>query len=111
MDDLGFELSLAAPWFKHERELPYVLVRVSEAHARAWAEAICVTVRRCYVTDVDGGAGWSCTAVLSRQWHWHRDGAARENLRDFPALEQGLRRDGHRVGDRQEGCRTPGRPG
>lgn len=49
--DLGFDFHQAAPWFTHERDDPYVLVRVNEAHANAWAGALGVAVRRCYVSD------------------------------------------------------------
>lgn len=51
MDDLGFDIETALGWFPHEQEAPYVLVRVSEEHAQAWANAIGVAVRRCYVSD------------------------------------------------------------
>lgn len=50
-DDLGFDFARAAPWFLHDKEKPYVLVRVSDKHARAWADALGLTVRRCYVSD------------------------------------------------------------
>lgn len=49
--DLGFDFNIAAPWFPHERETPYVLVRVSDAHAQAWADILGLAVRRCYVSD------------------------------------------------------------
>lgn len=49
--DLGFDFNDAAPWFPHEREIPYVLVRVSDAHAQAWTDTIGLAVRRCYVSD------------------------------------------------------------
>jgi hypothetical protein len=50
-DDLGFDILRAAPWFPHEKEAPYVLVRVSDEHAKAWADVLGVAVRRCYVSD------------------------------------------------------------
>lgn len=50
-DDLGFDFARAAPWFPHDKEKPYVLVRVSDAHAKSWADALGLTVRRCYVSD------------------------------------------------------------
>ena len=50
-DDLDFDFATAAPWFPHEKEDPYVLVRVSDAHANAWSSALGLTVRRCYVSD------------------------------------------------------------
>jgi len=50
-DDLGFDLARAAPWFPHEMDSPYVLVRVSDEHAKSWADGLGVAVRRCYVSD------------------------------------------------------------
>jgi hypothetical protein len=51
MRDLGLEVQRLVSWFPHEREAPYVLVRVSDEHAKAWAGALGLAVRRCYVTD------------------------------------------------------------
>lgn len=51
VDDLGFDFRRAAPWFPHVKEAPYVLVRVSDEHANAWADALGLAVRRCYVSD------------------------------------------------------------
>ena len=51
-DDLGFDFRHAAPWFPHEQDAPYVLVRVSDDHAKAWSTVLGVTVRRCYVSDM-----------------------------------------------------------
>ncbi len=50
-DDLGFDFSSAIPWFPHHLKHPYVLVRVSDEHAKSWADALGLTVRRCYVSD------------------------------------------------------------
>lgn len=50
-DDLGFDFSRAASWFPHDQDNPYVLVKVSAAHAQSWADALGLTVRRCYVSD------------------------------------------------------------
>ncbi len=50
-DDLGFDFRRAAPWFPHATEKPYVLVRISDEHAKSWAESLGLTVRRCYVSD------------------------------------------------------------
>jgi hypothetical protein len=33
MDDLGFNINDAVPWFEHETENPHVFVRISEEHA------------------------------------------------------------------------------
>jgi hypothetical protein len=51
MKDLGVDLAGARRWFPHERETPYVLVRVADAYAKGWAEVLGLAVRRCYVTD------------------------------------------------------------
>lgn len=51
MKDLGVNLEDARAWFRHERETPYVLVRVGDAYANGWAEVLGLAVRRCYVTD------------------------------------------------------------
>jgi hypothetical protein len=50
-DDLGFDFARAAPWFPHDQEQPYVLVRVSDEHSKSWADTIGLAVRRCYVSD------------------------------------------------------------
>lgn len=50
-DDLGFDFATAAPWFPHETDDPYVLVRVSDTHAKAWSSALGLTVRRCFISD------------------------------------------------------------
>ncbi|MDX9720043.1 MAG: SAVED domain-containing protein [Myxococcota bacterium] len=50
-DDLGFDFALAVPWFHHEEDEPYVLVRVSDDHARAWSSVLGLTVRRCFMSD------------------------------------------------------------
>lgn len=50
-DDLEFNFAAAAPWFPHDRDDPYVLVRVSEPHAKSWAAALGLPVRRCFVSD------------------------------------------------------------
>jgi hypothetical protein len=51
MKDLGVNLESARAWFPHERETPYVLVRVGDAYAKSWGEVLGLAVRRCYVTD------------------------------------------------------------
>ena len=50
-NDLDFDMGLALPWFTHEMDTPYVLVRVGGEHAKAWTDTLGVAVRRCYVTD------------------------------------------------------------
>lgn len=51
MRDLGINTAAITPWFAHERQSPYVMVRVSDQHAAAWAEELCVPIRRCYIDD------------------------------------------------------------
>jgi Cap4 SAVED domain len=51
VDDLDFDVTAAVPWFPHGQETPYILIRVADAHAKAWAATLGVAVRRCYVTD------------------------------------------------------------
>lgn len=51
MNDIGFDITQALPWFPHEKETPFTLVRVSEEHVRAWQDALGIPLRRCYVTD------------------------------------------------------------
>ena len=50
-DDLGFDFIHAVPWFPHTQQSPYVLVRVSEEHAKSWADNLVLAIRRCYVSD------------------------------------------------------------
>lgn len=52
IDDLGFDLQQVASWFPHKQEAPYVLVRVSDEHAKALTDVLGVPVRRCYVSDI-----------------------------------------------------------
>lgn len=51
MNDLGLDISQLLPWFTHEQESPYVLIRVLEEHAATWADVLGIPVRRCYVSD------------------------------------------------------------
>lgn len=51
MIDLGVDIGAIAPWFAEEQQSPYVLVRVSDEHASAWAGALGVPIRRCYIGD------------------------------------------------------------
>jgi len=50
-DDLGFEINRALPWFAHAQDEPYVLIRVSEEHARTWVNELGIPLRRCFITD------------------------------------------------------------
>lgn len=51
MRELGIDIAAIVPWFAEERQSPYVLVRVSEQHAAAWANVLGVPVRQCYIAD------------------------------------------------------------
>lgn len=51
MRDLSVDTAAIATWFVAEQQSPYVLIRVSDAHASAWAEVLVVPVRRCYIDD------------------------------------------------------------
>jgi hypothetical protein len=51
VNELGLEANSVLPWFSHERDYPYVLVRVSEENTAGWADALRDAVRRCYITD------------------------------------------------------------
>lgn len=51
MNELGLDANQVLPWFPHERDEPYVLVRVSAENANRWVAALRDAVRRCYLTD------------------------------------------------------------
>jgi len=51
MIELGIDVSRFLPWFRHEQEQPYVLIRVPVEHAACWADVLSVPLRRCYITD------------------------------------------------------------
>lgn len=51
MNEIGLDVTHALPWFPHEQETPFTLVRVSDEHVRAWQDALGLPLRRCYVTD------------------------------------------------------------
>lgn len=51
MNDLGLDLDQVRTWFPHEQDSPYVLVRVSNEHARGLSAALGTALRRCYLTD------------------------------------------------------------
>lgn len=51
MDDLGFDFSSAVPWFPHEQEQPYVLVRMTAQNVALLEAAMANPLRRCYITD------------------------------------------------------------
>ncbi len=51
MIELGVDISCLLPWFSHEQNEPYVLIRVSTEQAASWADALGVPLRRCYITD------------------------------------------------------------
>lgn len=51
MEDLQFNVADTLEWFSHHRDDPYVLVRVTDAHAGRWGAVLGVAVRQCYITD------------------------------------------------------------
>ena len=51
MRELGVDPASITQWFAEEHQSPYVLVRVSDAYAAAWANVLGVPVRRCYIDD------------------------------------------------------------
>lgn len=67
MDDLEVDFSTVLPWFPHEQEEPYVLIRVSAEHAQAWARVLGVPLRRCYITDAALQARAAALGISRRQ--------------------------------------------
>lgn len=53
MDELGIDFVDAAPWFGHDQELPYVLVRVSAQSVAEFSARIGEPLRRCYISDAE----------------------------------------------------------
>lgn len=51
MQDLGLDISRLVPWFPHEQDSPYILIRVSEECTANWADVLGIPIRRCYVDD------------------------------------------------------------
>lgn len=51
MDELGFDFKNALAWFPHDKEQPYVLVRMSAQHVAELSKVMDVPLRRCYITD------------------------------------------------------------
>lgn len=51
MDDLGFDLTSAIPWFPHEQEQPFVLVRMPTQHVERLEVTMAEPLRRCYIPD------------------------------------------------------------
>jgi hypothetical protein len=52
MIELGLAVESLVPWFAHEQESPFVLIRGSDAHAAAWADMLAEALRRSYISDV-----------------------------------------------------------
>ena len=65
MNDLGLNLQHVRAWFEHEQDAPYILVRVSEEHAKAIGVALPVALRRCYIADPPLSQG-SATPTVSQ---------------------------------------------
>jgi Cap4 SAVED domain len=51
LDELGVDIQIIINCFPHTHFVTYDLVRVSNEHARMWADDLKVAIRRCYVTD------------------------------------------------------------
>ncbi|VVP12418.1 hypothetical protein PS900_03413 [Pseudomonas fluorescens] len=51
MDDLDFDFGTAVPWFPHEQEQPYVLVRMTAQQVALLQSTMAEPLRRCYITD------------------------------------------------------------
>ncbi|MCL5734828.1 MAG: DUF1837 domain-containing protein [Actinobacteria bacterium] len=51
MRDLDLDVGVIAEWFSDEQRSSYVLIRVSDEHAAAWADTLGLPVRRCYIDD------------------------------------------------------------
>lgn len=51
MIDLELDVSSILPWFPHEQNVPYILIRISTEHAESWADILGVPLRRCYIAD------------------------------------------------------------
>jgi hypothetical protein len=51
VNDLGFNIQQAVPWFQQVQSIPFVLVRVSEEAAQAIFDATGLALRRCYIAD------------------------------------------------------------
>jgi hypothetical protein len=51
MQELGIGIDQVLECFPHEKESPYVLIRVAPEHANKWAEKLFEAVRRCYLSD------------------------------------------------------------
>lgn len=53
MDDLGINFVDAVPWFEHEQDHPYVLIRVTPANLALLAARLGEPLRRCYISDAE----------------------------------------------------------
>jgi len=51
MNELGFDIQEARPWFTRRQFPGHLLVTVSEQAAATWAEVLGIPVRRCYISD------------------------------------------------------------
>lgn len=53
MDDLEISFVDAAPWFEHEQDHPYVLIRITPANLALLVARLGEPLRRCYITDAE----------------------------------------------------------
>lgn len=51
MIDLGLAVNSLLPWFTHEQDSPYFLIRVTDEHSASWPDVLAEAVRRAYITD------------------------------------------------------------
>lgn len=50
-ENFDSEINQATIWFPHVQDSPFILIRVSEEHAKSWLNVIPPYIRRCYVSD------------------------------------------------------------
>jgi hypothetical protein len=51
LDELGVDFNNAVGWFQHQQDQPYVLIKLTQSHAKQLISEMAVAVRRCYITD------------------------------------------------------------
>ena len=53
MDELGINFTDVVPWFPHEQDYPFVLIRVSAQSMAEFSARVGEPLRRCYITDAE----------------------------------------------------------
>lgn len=51
MRELGVDVSCVLPWFRHEQDSPYVIIRIPADQVECWVNALSIPLRRCYLAD------------------------------------------------------------